>query len=104
MSGPPLSENTLERLNAVFPPALRTEAARLLEADCGENLSTSRHAASRHFERIRFAAIKLSNGRIAGLYDAIALAQTDWRDLLVAAGFAEDVDAHMRWHPRPEGR
>ena len=31
------------------------------------------------------------------LYDAIALAQTDWRDLLVAAGFGDDVQAHKDW-------
>ena len=49
------------------------------------------------FERVQCAALKLSAGRMDGLYDAIALAQTDWRDLLVAAGFAEDTRAHKSW-------
>jgi hypothetical protein len=31
------------------------------------------------------------------LIQAIELAQTDWRDLLVAAGFAVDVHAHELW-------
>lgn len=31
---------------------------------------------------------------------AIALANLDWRDLLVAAGFADDIHAHARWRPR----
>ena len=39
----------------------------------------------------------LSEGRVDKLYDAIALAQTDWRDLLVSAGFAEDIQAHKDW-------
>jgi hypothetical protein len=31
------------------------------------------------------------------LADAVRLANKDWRDLLVAAGFAESVDAHKDW-------
>ncbi len=50
-------------------------------------------------ERLRFAALKLGGGRLADLYDAVDLANTDWRDLLVAAGFAEDVEAHKSWFP-----
>ncbi len=50
-------------------------------------------------ERLRFAAIKLSKGELNTLLDAIVLAQTDWRDLLVAAGFANDVHAHQSWLP-----
>ena len=33
---------------------------------------------------------------------AIALAHLDWRDLLVEAGFADDVNAHLSWHPGEE--
>jgi hypothetical protein len=28
---------------------------------------------------------------------AVKLANADWRDLLVAAGFADSVDAHKHW-------
>jgi len=31
------------------------------------------------------------------LREAVKLANTDWRDLLVAAGFADSVDAHKHW-------
>jgi hypothetical protein len=48
---------------------------------------------------VRFAALKLSEGRLDRLEEAIKLAQTDWRDLLVAAGFAHDVEAHLNWLP-----
>ena len=46
-----------------------------------------------------FAALKLSGGDLGELRSAIRLAKADWRDLLVAAGFAEDVGAHKRWLP-----
>jgi len=32
-----------------------------------------------------------------GLEAAIELANTDWRDLLMAAGFGEDLNAHQKW-------
>jgi len=50
-------------------------------------------------ERFRFAALKLSRGRMDKLADAVRLANKDWRDLLVAAGFADSVDAHKDWKP-----
>jgi hypothetical protein len=70
---------------------------RLLEEDCGAALPGTDNASAEFFERVQCAALKLSEGRVDRLYDAIALAQTDWRDLLVAAGFAEDIRAHKEW-------
>jgi hypothetical protein len=43
------------------------------------------------------SALKLSGGRMDKLREAVKLANTDWRDLLVAAGFADSVDAHKHW-------
>ncbi len=51
------------------------------------------------FERFRFAALRLSNGDLRKLEQAVELAKRDWRDLLMAAGFGEDVTAHERWRP-----
>lgn len=48
-------------------------------------------------ERVRFAALKLSKGDLRELKKAVKLAQTDWRDLLMAAGFGNDVNAHKKW-------
>jgi hypothetical protein len=50
-------------------------------------------------ERYRYAALKLSGGDLGRLRQAIELAKSDWRDLLVAAGFAENVRAHKNWNP-----
>jgi hypothetical protein len=37
-------------------------------------------------DRVHLAAILRSGGSLSALRDAVALAETDWRDLLVAAG------------------
>ena len=97
MSGPPLSSETIRRLEQVFAVHLRAEATVLLTRDCGSNLPLGKMDTAAGLERIRFAALKFSKGTIAGLVEAIYLAQADWRDLLVAAEFADDVNVHLRW-------
>ena len=47
-------------------------------------------------ERVRFAVLKISNGDIGELREAVRHAQIDWRDVLVAAGFGERL-AHREW-------
>jgi len=54
-------------------------------------------------ERFRFAALKYSDGNLPLLQSAVTLAQQDWRDLLVATGFANNVQAHRAWEPKPAG-
>lgn len=53
-------------------------------------------------ERVRIAAIRVSRGSLPGLLQAIDLGQTDFRDLLMAAGFGRDVEAHLYWWPRAD--
>jgi hypothetical protein len=50
-------------------------------------------------DRCRFAALRVSGGDWQKLHSAVRLAKTDWRDLLVVAGFADDPQAHLRWTP-----
>jgi hypothetical protein len=38
------------------------------------------------------------------LVGAVKLAKSDWRDLLVAAGFADSVEAHKQLLTRPPGQ
>jgi hypothetical protein len=68
----------------------------MLECECGAGIEHWGDDPAA-YDRLRFAAMKSSFGRIEGLRWAIALAQTDWRDLFVHAGFAEDARAHERW-------
>jgi hypothetical protein len=51
-------------------------------------------------ERIRFAALKLSEGDMGRLRAAIDLAKLDWRDLLMNAGFGWSVHVHEKWFPK----
>ena len=94
----PLSDQTRRRLNLVFPAAAdRAAAERILIHECGSNLPFLEKLGPAELERFRFAAMKLSGGRIEGLRRAVELAKVDWRDLLMAAGFGEDVEAHEGW-------
>ncbi|MAE67902.1 MAG: hypothetical protein CMJ18_26920 [Phycisphaeraceae bacterium] len=99
MSHVPLSPRTTSRLRALFADEDRAEAERLLVEDCGDNLPFCEGSNASSLERIRFAVLKLSDGELPKLIEAIVLAQTDWRDLLVVAGFANDIHAHDSWHP-----
>lgn len=91
-----LSEAAEQRLRAQFAPEERAEVRRLLEHECGSNIDDfgSTPAA---YDRLRFAAMKASRSRIEGLRWALAKGKTDWRDLMVEAGFAEDASEHTRW-------
>ena len=84
----PLSSTTRQHLNALFSvddrPAAEAALLRWLEDS----------------ERLRFAALRLSHGDLRALAEAITLGQTDWRDLLVAADFADDIHAHEKWAPQ----
>jgi hypothetical protein len=99
MQHSPLSPETQRRLDALFAGAARQVAGDLLVTQCGANLPLWRATDPEGLERIRFAALKLSNGNLAELRRAVDIAQVDWRDVLVTAGFGRDPRAHERWFP-----
>ena len=94
-----LSDATTARLRALFSPDEQAAVIRLLEEDCGANLPFCEAATSESAERIRFAALKLSRGDLGELRSIVEHARIDWRDVLVGAGFGDDVEAHRRWWP-----
>ena len=49
--------------------------------------------------RCQIAALKLAEGSLAQLANAIRLGEWDLRDLLAAAGLADDTLAHLHWRP-----
>lgn len=92
----PLTANTLAIVKRLFPtPGERAEVIRLLQNDCSDNVWD--RATPAEMERLWFSALKVSNSTMEGLLHAVAEAQTDYRDLLMAAGFGLDVEAHVRW-------
>lgn len=98
-----MTEETLRRIEFLFSPENRAEAALLIERDCGNDLPFLKKATPAELERYRFAALKISEGDIAKLRRAVEVANQDWRDLLVGAGFADSVTAHLRWEPVKDG-
>jgi hypothetical protein len=94
---PEPTEATIRVIRALFPAAARDEVLALLEAECGVNLPLTDRWGEAQFERLWLAVLKLSNGRVDALRDAIRHAQRDWRDVLVASGFGQSLDAHQEW-------
>ena len=99
MSGIELSPETKRRLDALFAGASREKAAAILRTQLGPTLPFAETTTPQDLERIRFAALKLSNGDLSRLQEAAKVAGEDWRDVLVAAGFADDIRAHESWFP-----
>ena len=93
-----LSDAVILRINLLFPPEQQKKVSQLLHYECGNNLSSGRNIDTNGLDRVRFAALKLSDGNMDKLENAIAVAKLDWRDLLMAAAFG-DVHAHEEWLP-----
>ena len=96
MGMPPLTPETERRIDLLFAEADRQTVRTILLEECGDNLPSVYPG---DMERIRFAALKVSRGKLDKLQAAVDLAKLDWRDLLVAAGFAWRVDAYKKWLP-----
>ncbi len=93
----PLSPLTQQIMEKIFPQTLWMEVTSLLETQCGQNLPLCQDGTPESMQRIRFAALKVSEGNMEKFHEAIDLAKLDWRDLLVWAGFANDITAHDQW-------
>jgi hypothetical protein len=92
-----LSERTRLIVHKMFPAEEQDEVARLLVEQCGNNLPFLGDLDEVALERFRFAVLKLSGGDFEALPRHIEIAQTDWRDSLVAAGFGHSLTEHERW-------
>lgn len=94
-----LSEETLKRIAALFPGESASVVADFLLRECGDNLPLVQPDSVLLVERIRFAVIRLSAGDRGELSRHVAAAKTDWRDVLMAAGFGENIAVHLQWNP-----
>jgi hypothetical protein len=97
----PLTEPTWLRIHAMFPESQQQAVATRLEDQFADERFLRSDATPQNSERILFAILRYSRGTMSGLEAAIAMAHQDWRDLLMASGFGEDVTAHTRWFPTP---
>lgn len=94
-----LSAGTIDRVALLFPPDQQETVCAILASECGNNLPFLETLDPIALERFHFAALKLSEGDVERLRTAVNLAKQDWRDLLVAADFANDIEAHKSWFP-----
>jgi len=92
-----LSKTTEQLVEKTFAPEERDNVCQMLIRQCGNNLPFLGDADEYRLERFRFAALKLSHGNVEALSRAVRLAQKDWRDLLMAADFGNDLQAHEKW-------
>jgi hypothetical protein len=92
-----ISEATRRKIRQIFPADRTQEVAGRLANECGNNLYGFESADKYALERIHFAVLKLSKGNLSELRRWIASANTDWRDVLAAAGFAHSETAHKEW-------
>lgn len=94
-----LSKTTWQVIQKLFPPENHEEAGQILVSECGTNLPFLSFFSKNKYglERIRFAVLKISRGDMDRLRSAVKLAQSDWRDALMAAGFEVSAKAHKEW-------
>ena len=93
-----LSPECLDRVAYLFPSKEdREEVRRILEEDCSPSCDWFPRE---KVDRIRYAVLRLSRGRLDRLEDAMTLARTDYRDLLMAAGFGRELESYRTWQPR----
>jgi hypothetical protein len=87
-------------INALWPPGKGRDAAR----DAMEGFLARNDDGRDGSHRVALAVLKISEGHGVKLNDAIRLAELDWRDVLMAAGFGEDLQAHTAWARSPASK
>ena len=92
---PALTSGLTQRIAMMFAPDEIELVSSLLTEGCSSKLTRF----SVLLDRIRYAVLKLSGGDLDELRKAIRIAQQDWRDALVWAGFGQSLDAHESWWP-----
>jgi hypothetical protein len=94
-----LSPETKDRIRKIFVESDWLEIEEYLLNECGDTLPLVETSYVVLAERIRFAVLKCSGGDYAELKRWVGMAKQDWRDVLVAAGFGNSINAHLEWQP-----
>jgi len=92
-----VNSQMLLRISTLFAINELSIVQELLESECGGNLPLIEKQGVEGIERIRCAVLRLSEGSMEKLHRAIEIAKFDWRDVLVASGFANDLTSHLVW-------
>ncbi len=91
-----LSSRTLKLIKIFYEfEEEQEEVISVLENQCADNLPFCENGTPLSMERIRFSVLRLDKEH--GEFNQwVKLANIDWRDLFIAAGFG-DTDAHLDW-------
>ncbi len=95
-----LSNRTIELIDRCLPEAMRNQIKNLLLESVSENIPYCDNSTPEEMDRIRFAIIKLVLENNRNLDNAVQQAKTDWRDLIMMAGFGHDTGEHNKWFAR----
>lgn len=94
----PLSERTRQLAQVLFDEPLRSRVIDALVREVSENIPLCENSTPEGMERIRFAVMKLIAENETHFNVALNHAQMDWRDLFMAAGFADSAEQHRHWY------
>lgn len=92
----PLTPALRAKVATLFPDRASEIEARLL-ADCGAELPMIDKQGIHGIQRVRCAVLKLSQGLPEKFDYALDRANGDWRDVLVWAGFGNNLNTHLDW-------
>ena len=82
-------------IGRLFPAEDQATVHQILLEECSDKLPLVKN--SNEIERIQLGILKLSLGDVSKFLEAAHMARRDWRDVLVAAGFGNDLEAHSNW-------
>jgi hypothetical protein len=92
-----LSERTRTLIATLFSHTDGVVVSDLLYRAVSGNIPFCSNSSPEDMERIRFAIIKMTKQSPLNLAVGIYMAQSDWRDLLMWAGFGNNSAEHMTW-------
>ncbi|WP_158268884.1 hypothetical protein [Pseudomonas mangrovi] len=95
-----LSQDTTSLVHALYQSREAVEICHVLENECGTEALSCEGWTPVQMERVRYAVLRLATENSMSLDSAIDLAKKDWRDLLIAAGFGNELNAHKEWERR----
>jgi len=97
----PLTPRLTAKMAALFASEDLAFAEQWLLAEIDDDLPGGIPGSLILLERIRAAVLKCSGGSLDKLGRATSLARQDWRDVLMAADFGNNLDAHEAWLNEP---
>lgn len=94
-----IGELTIALITSCAPSDVKSDLNSLLSEKTSYNLPGvgKGEGWEKLIDRVQLATIKGSNWKLSSVRKYSNLANIDWRDLLMAKGFAEDLDAHIQW-------